>query len=152
MQSRLAVMRGAMEANKYPQTNFYVEGFPGFRCQRGFKMPWLVFFMSMAFGSGGPIPKNTVGHCLYEDLSAQVRFDFFLIQNQESYFFEKVNDNTYYVSISPDAEYLLVGVTPMDSEGQVDRRKYVVGRKFNIITRDPFFDQKGEQSLTCEQI
>lgn len=107
--------------------------------------------VAMASASG-PVPKYGEALCHYEDKTANVEFEFYIARYQNSYDFKEMNGATYYVTVTPDQEILLVGVLPMTKDGQVDSTKSAVGRGFNTITRAPIFDSRGAQTLACDPI
>ncbi len=111
----------------------------------------LASFLVLALASG-PVPKYGVALCQYQDVSVNVDFEFYIAKFQDSYDFKEMNGHTYYVSVTPEQEFILVGVSPLDSQGQVDSSKSAVGKGFNTITRESFSDRRGQQSLTCRSI
>lgn len=102
--------------------------------------------------ASGPVPKYGEALCVYQDLSANVVFDFYIAKFQDSYEFKKLNGSTYYITVTQEQEIILVGVAPINGDGHIDGSKAAVGRGFNTITRKDFLDEKGQQSLACNAI
>lgn len=117
-----------------------------------FSISLFVVLAGVAAKASGPVPKYGEALCHYQDMAAAAQFEFYIANYQNTYDFKKIKDATYYVTVVPEQELLIVSVTPLDSDGQVDTSKASIGRGFNTITRDGFVESSGSQWLSCDPI